>query len=178
MMLGDVGDLLLATPALRDLRAAYPGAHITAMTKPATVPVLVNAGLIDDFLPVEKHLFDRPASLLRPAVALDMLRYVRDLRRRRFDAVVLLHHLVTVWGTVKFAGLAVVSGAPIRAGLDNGRGFFLTHRARDHGFDAAHESAYWRRVVQALSAPTPPQPPERGEGGIRGMLLFLSRKKG
>src|SRR2546421_2139497 len=136
MMLGDVGDVLLATPALRQLRDAYPHAHITAMTKPTTMPVLAPAGLVDAFLPVDKHVFDRPAALLRPSVALSLLRFVRDLRRRRFEVVVVLHHLVTLWGAVKFAGLSLATAAPIRAGLDNGRGVFLTHRVRDRGFDA------------------------------------------
>ena len=165
MMLGDVGDVLLATPALRQLRDASPDAHITALTKPTTMPVLAQAGLVDAFLPVDKHLFDRPTALLRPGVALGLLRFACDLRRRRFDAVVVLHHLVTLWGTVKFAGLALATGAPMRAGLDNGRGVFLTHRARDLGFDAAHEAEYWSRVVAALVAPHPPAPaPSRGAG--------------
>jgi lipopolysaccharide heptosyltransferase II len=172
MMLGDVGDVLLATPALRQLRDASPDAHITALTKPTTMPVLAQSGLVDAFLPVDKHLFDRPTALLRPGVALGLLRFACDLRRRRFDAVVVLHHLVTLWGTVKFAGLALATGAPLRAGLDNGRGVFLTHRARDLGFDAAHEAEYWSRVVAALVAPHPQgrgEPPlllrERGPGG-------------
>lgn len=151
MMLGDVGDVLLATPALRDLRAAFPAARITAMTKPTTVTVLAGAGLVDAFLPVEKHLFDRPAALLRPTVAWRLCRYLYDLRRPRFDTVILLHHLVTLWGAAKFAGLTLATGAATRVGLDNGRGFFLTRRARDLGFDAAHESEYWRRVVAALA---------------------------
>jgi heptosyltransferase-2 len=165
MMLGDVGDVLLATPALRQLRDASPDAHITALTKPTTMPVLAQGGLVNAFLPVDKHLFDRPTALLRPGVALGLLRFARDLRRRRFDAVVVLHHLVTLWGTVKFAGLALATGAPMRAGLDNGRGVFLTHRARDLGFDVAHEAEYWSRVVAALVAPHPPAfSPSRGEG--------------
>ena len=166
MMLGDIGDVLLATPALRRLREAYPEATITAMTKPTTIAALRRSGLVDDFLPIEKHIFDRPRALLRPAVARELLRFVRDLRRHRFDAVVLLHHLVTLWGTVKFALLTLATGAPVRAGLDNGRGRFLTHRARDLGFDAAHESEYWLRVVDVL---TPPLPLPMG-GGVRAVV--------
>jgi len=159
VMLGDIGDILLATPALRRLRDAYPDATITAMTKPTTIAALARSGLVDDYLPIEKHIFDRPRALLRPAVMWELLRYVRGLRRRRFDTVVLLHHLVTTWGTVKFALLTLATGAPVRVGLDNGRGRFLTHAARDLGFDAAHETEYWLRVVNALTPPAlTPQP--------------------
>ncbi len=159
MMLGDIGDLLLATPALRLLRDRYPAACIVAMTKPTTVRVLEGTGLVDGFLPVDKHLFDRPAATLRPAVLLRLLRSVSEMRRQRFDAVVLLHHLVTWWGTLKFAGLSLASGARLRAGLDNGRGVFLTHRAVDRGFDAAHESTYWLRVVAAMPGGRPARQP-------------------
>jgi len=152
MMLGDIGDVLLATPALRRLRDAYPDATITAMTKPSTIAALARSGLVDDYLPIEKHIFDRPRALLRPAVMWELLCYVRGLRRRRFDTVVLLHHLVTTWGTVKFALLTLATGASVRAGLDNGRGKFLTDAARDLGFDAAHETEYWLRVVNALTS--------------------------
>jgi len=172
MMLGDIGDVLLATPALRRLREAYPQATITAMTKPTTIGALRHSGLADGFLPVEKHLFDSPRALLRPSVAWGLLRFVRDLRRRRFDTVVLLHHLVTVWGTVKFALLILATGAPARAGLDNGRGRFLTHRTRDLGFDAAHESEYWLRVVDALT-PSPSLPRQREGEGVRAVPTFV-----
>src|SRR5690242_1682090 len=85
MMLGDIGDLLLATPALHMLRDRYPTACIVAMTKPGTVRVLEGTGLVDGFLPVEKHLFDRPSATLRPAVLLRLLRFVVELRHQRFD---------------------------------------------------------------------------------------------
>ena len=50
------------------------------------------------------------------------------------------------------AGLCLAAGAPIRAGLDNGRGRFLTHRAADGGFGARHEVEYWNDVVGLLGA--------------------------
>jgi len=154
MMLGDVGDVLLATPALQQLRSAYPRARVTTLTKPTTVAVLTHSGLADHCLTVDKHLFDRPASLFNPLAALRLLRLVAVLRQGRFDTVVILHHLTTLWGTVKFALLSLVTGAPRRAGLDNGRGPFLTHVAPDQGFDAAHEAQYWQRVVTALAGTT------------------------
>ena len=38
----------------------------------------------------------------------------------------------------------------MRAGLDNGRGGFLTHRVQDLGFGAFHEVEYSNQVVQLL----------------------------
>ncbi len=159
MMLGDIGDILLATPALSLLRATYPEAYITALTKPTTVAVLEDAGLVDAVLPIQKHVFDKPSSLLHPAVVLGLLRFVVALRRERFDTVIVLHHLVTVWGTVKYGLLSLATGASRRVGLDNGRGVFLTHATTDLGYNALHESQFWLRVVAALITP-------RRRGGI------------
>jgi ADP-heptose:LPS heptosyltransferase len=53
---------------------------------------------------------------------------------------------------MKYRALALATGAPIRAGLDNGRGDFLTHAARDHGFGAKPEWAYWLDVAALLGA--------------------------
>ena len=76
----------------------------------------------------------------------------RGLGRRPYDACLVFHHLSTRWGAAKFAVLTRASGAPVRAGLDNGRGGFLTRRREDLGFGAQHEVDYWLSVVGALGA--------------------------
>ncbi len=73
------------------------------------------------------------------------------LRRERYSAIVLAHHLTTVLGTLKLASIALGSGAPIRVGLDNGRGTFLTHAERDGGFGRICEGAYWARLIRVLA---------------------------
>ena len=45
------------------------------------------------------------------------------------------------------------------AGLDNGRGGFLTHAAPDLGFGARPEWRYWLDVVEALGLPAPEAAP-------------------
>ena len=82
------------------------------------------------------------------------MRFGRSLRARRYDAVLFFHHLTTAWGARKYRALALATGAPIRAGLDNGRGDFLTHAARDHGFGAKPEWAYWLDVAGLFGATT------------------------
>ncbi|MEK7216850.1 MAG: glycosyltransferase family 9 protein, partial [Chloroflexota bacterium] len=74
------------------------------------------------------------------------------LRHSRFDAVLVLHHLTTPLGAAKYAALCLAAGARVRAGLDNGRGGFLSHRAADHGFGARHEVEYWNDVAGLLGA--------------------------
>jgi heptosyltransferase-2 len=71
------------------------------------------------------------------------------LRRRRYIGVVILHHLTTEIGARKFQALARATGSRLIAGLDNGRGEFLTHRALDLGFGARHEVEYALAVARA-----------------------------
>src|SRR5207248_6838535 len=79
-------------------------------------------------------------------------RFLAGLRLARYDALLLFHHFTTRWGSVKFAALAYASGAPVRAGLDNGRGRFLNLRVPDRGFGAMHEADYWLQVAGLLGA--------------------------
>jgi len=88
-----------------------------------------------------------------PSLA-DLFRFARHLRCRHYDCLVILHHLTTRWGTLKYAALALTSGVRVRVGLDNGRGWFLTHRARDGGFGVRHEVEYWLDVVGTIGAVT------------------------
>ena len=136
---GDLGDLLLATPALRALREARPDARVDLLAPPLAGAVVRGTGLVD------RHL---------------RLRLPPPVRWLGYDACVVLEHLTTRSGTLKYAALAVASGAPRRYGLDNGRGWFLTDRVPDPGFGAAHEADYWLRVVALLGADPAPRPTE------------------
>lgn len=152
--LASLGDLLTITPALRALRTRYPDAHIGVLTTPGTADALAGLDSVNDVICFDKFAFDDPAQALRGArVAWEL---GARLRAGRWDALVLLHHLTTAFGTAKYAALARASGAPVRAGLDNGRGrWFLTHAAVDAGFGMKHEADYWLDVVALLDAPRP-----------------------
>jgi len=151
--LADLGDLLTATPALRALRLRFPTARIDVLATPASAAVLNGLDSVDGARTFDKFAFDRPRGALTAfpfALALGA-----RLRAARYDAMVLLHHLTTAYGTAKYAALMLAGAAPIRAGLDNGRGRFLTHRAPDDGFGHLHEVDYWLSVVATLGASHP-----------------------
>ncbi|MBC7264693.1 MAG: glycosyltransferase family 9 protein [Chloroflexi bacterium] len=152
--LSDIGDVLTATPALRAIRETFPTARVDALVPPNSAPVLESTSLINNVLIFDKFRYDRITSALRPMSIDTAWRLGLDLRRQRYDWVVILHHLSTLWGTLKYAALAWSCGAPIRLGLDNGRGWFLTHRIADGGFGARHEVEYWLDVVSVLGAHT------------------------
>ncbi|GAP61933.1 heptosyltransferase II [Ardenticatena maritima] len=150
----DLGDLLFVTPALRALRETFPHARIDLFAPPRSAFLLRDCPYVDEIVAFDKYAFDDPRALLSPRGWWALARLAWDLRRRRYDALVIPRHLTTALGALKFAALALASGAPIRAGLDNGRGWFLTHRVPDEGFGARHEVEYDLAVVATLGART------------------------
>jgi heptosyltransferase-2 len=148
--LADLGDLLTATPALRALRTTFPTARIEALVTPGSSSLLAGSDAVDELIPFDKFSFDRPIGAVAALPA--ALSLGARLRRRRYDFLVLLHHLTTRFGTTKYAALALASGAGERIGLDNGRGWFLTRGFPDHGFGERHEVDYWLGVVGLLGA--------------------------
>ncbi len=152
--LADLGDAILATSAIHAIRIAYPVARIDVLTAGAGATAFTLCPEIDEVITIDKHAFDNAAGLADPRNAARLLRVATRLRRKRYDAVVLLHHLTTRFGAIKFQWLCRATGAPIRAGLDNGRGDFLTHRAIDYGFGAKSVHDYGLHVVALLGVPT------------------------
>ena len=147
--LADLGDLLLSEPALRSLRLAFPEARIDVLTTPHAAELLPY--LEPDCNPIvfSKAEFDSiGASAIRSS--LDAVRLAGRLHDGRYDRVAIFHHLTTAWGAAKFRALAAATaGASVVAGLDNGRGKFLSRRVRDYGFGHKHESEYMLEIAKA-----------------------------
>lgn len=152
--LADIGDAIGTLPALRALRALLPDARIDALVAPGARVVLEREPSLNAVLTLAKEAYDAPRGVANPRALRDLARFSRMLHERRYDAVIFLHHLTTAWGAAKYRALALATGAPVRAGLENGRGGFLTHTARDHGFGTKPEWAYWLDVVGLLGATT------------------------
>jgi len=94
-----VGDVVMATPALRCIRRNYPRARITLLLRPYVREVLEGAPWFDEILEVgppgakSEH---EPRARRKPYFSL-----VRQLRARRFDLALLLTHsfrtALTAW---------------------------------------------------------------------------------
>jgi hypothetical protein len=112
---GSVRDLLAATPALRALRDARPGADVTVMVSPASARVLAGSPHVDRLL----VLSDRERRGF-----FGLMRLASWIRAKAFDAAI-------IFDTAFPNALAAAMGAvPLRAGFARGGpGFVLPLRA-------------------------------------------------
>jgi ADP-heptose:LPS heptosyltransferase len=152
--LASLGDLLLATPALRALRQRYPAARLDVLTTVGAAPLLRDSPLVDTIYTLNKYAFDEPLAGIR---RLDAMRAAlalgSQLRSSRYDAALLLHHLTLPFGRLKYRALLQVIGARCTAGLDNGWGHYLDLRVPDLGFGWRHEAEYNLAVSEVVEAP-------------------------
>jgi ADP-heptose:LPS heptosyltransferase len=160
--LADLGDSLLTVPALRALKTAYPSARLDVLTTATGRPILEGLPFVDNLLTFDKYQYDQPGAAFSPQKLQTARRFLLDLRREKYDTVIFFHHFSTRWGALKFRGLAQAVGAKYRVGLDNGtpEARFLNVRVPDGGFGAEglSERAYWRKLVEALTARVPSAP--------------------
>ncbi|MGH2514500.1 MAG: glycosyltransferase family 9 protein [Ktedonobacterales bacterium] len=159
--LASLGDVLLATPALRALRRRYPAALLDVLTTGASAELLRASPLVDHVYTLDKYAFDTPGDLLRrPWRLLQPVPLLAALRRNDYTAVLLLHHLTLAFGRLKYRALLAALHPRCTVGLDNGYGGFLDVRVPDLGFGDRHEAEYARAVAEAVDATLPAR--ERG----------------
>ncbi len=152
---------------------AFPEARIDVLVTPSSIPLLDLIG--HDLLPVQfpKHLFDEVGSLMKPTALHIAARLALTLRSAHYDRVVILHHLTTAFGARKFAALARATGCHYVAGLDNGRGSFLSHPVVDRGFGQQHEATYMRDVAVAAGGIAVEDIPVINASRTHGLMLAL-----
>jgi len=149
--LADIGDVLTATPALRALRDTHPRARIDVLTSSAGAAVLAGSPHVDKIWCADRHLLDSRAAVLNPVRIASVVGLAASLRRQHYDRVLLMHHITTPWGELKWRVLTAAVGST-SVGLDNGRGAFLDVRVTDRGFGALHEVEHCLAVAAACAA--------------------------
>jgi heptosyltransferase II len=140
-----IGDTILTVPFLRNLRRAEPDAHIAWVVAPGSAEVISGIPYVDELIfwdPVTIHADSRGTHRSLP----DKVRFIRELRSRRFDKVYVLKR------SLSSALMAFITGAPKRIGFDTeGRGFLLTTRVQ-YRHDR-HEVENFLEVLRADGVP-------------------------
>lgn len=127
-----LGDVLMATPAIRALNVRFPEAAIDVLTNDWAAPALA-------YNPRIAEVLSYPA-LTTPRQLLATRGW---LKKRRYDLGIALDRSPTVSMLLRMAKI------PVRAGIDNnGRGVGLTHRVVLRPLE--HESELYLRVVEAI----------------------------
>jgi len=124
-----LGDIVHALPVLAALRSEHPRAHIAWLAGSALAPLLSGHPLLDEVIPFDRRRYGR--MLRSPRTLADFVRFVRTLRRRRFDLVLDLQ------GLFRSGFITWACGAPRRV-----------------GFARARELA-WLFYTQTVSCPSP-----------------------
>lgn len=100
-----MGDMILATPAYRAIKETLGDVELGVVTAPINRNVLLNHPYVDRvFTYNNKDLFGT-------------IRLIRDIRKRRYDLVIILH---TVSFSFTSAVIGLLSGARFRAGSTSG----------------------------------------------------------
>lgn len=140
-----IGDTILTVPFLRNLRYAEPDAYIAWVVAPGSSEVVKGIPYVDELIywdPPTIHADSRGAHRTLGA----KLRFIRDLRAKRFDKVYVLKR------SLSSAIMALLTGASERVGFDTeGRGFLLTKKVPYRSGN--HEVRNFLDVLQADGVP-------------------------
>ncbi len=131
-----LGDVVFSSPVFRALKVAYPEAQVSCLAVPRVKSVLESIPDVDEVI-----VYDEKGQHNLPWAKLKM---AGDLRRKKFDAVFLLH------GSMSRALLTFLAGIPIRVGYaTKRRGIFLTHKVKAPE-KPIHRSDHYLRVIESF----------------------------
>lgn len=152
--LDEIGDVVLNSPFLRELRRSAPAAHITLLVKPGTRNLVERCPHVDEVLTFDGSARGQLAALEVRARTWKMAR--KELWPQRFDLAILPR-----WDAdyTHATFLAYFSGAAARIGfsesvnrvkqqINRGNDQLLTHALYDHA--AKHEVEHNLDVLRAL----------------------------
>ena len=135
-----LGDLLMVTPLLRQLRRAFPAARVDLLCEASGLPLLRLNPHLEEIL-----------TLPARSTAVDLLDMARQLRARRYDWV------IDAQGLPKTALLARLSGATMRLGFGGApwrrAAYSHCYTRRNADYSALDKLRLLGRALDAAAAP-------------------------
>ncbi len=130
-----IGDVILATPVLENLRQAFPPAQIDFLTEKMCAPIVAGHPAINEILILDRN---------QPGASRKL---IQQVRRQRYDVV------LDLFGNPRSAVLTLLSGASRRVGF--------RFRVRQHAYnlkvvprgDRVHEVEFNLDALRALGIP-------------------------
>ncbi len=133
---GAIGDVILTTPLLRQLRRRFPQAKIDYLVGQKPAPVLRNNPYLSQVIPFDE-------AIIYQKHWLGFLKLIGLIRKNKYQAIFVLgkHKLYNL--------IAWLWRIPTRIGFDRcGEGIFLTYRVPFYG--ARHDIFYYLDLVRGL----------------------------
>jgi len=152
-----IGDVVMATPALRALKARWPDAEVVAAGPPTAPALLEGLPFVDEVVVLPRRAQAGLAGMARAA---------RRLRERAFDVAIVLPN------SISSALVAAAARVPVRVGYAaGGRGWLLTHALRHPAEPGRHRMPvpmpdYYGRLLESIGVP---------RGSHRTQLAVLPR---
>ncbi len=130
-----IGDVVLSTPAIENIRLNFPDSYIAFLTRPYDKPIVENNPFLDEVIIYDKY--GRQNSFWQS------MRFARQIRKKEFDVAFILHPTNRVNLMTFFAGI------PVRIGWNRKMGFLLTHKIKHLKQNGTiHERDYTLQVLR------------------------------
>ncbi len=139
-----IGDAIMTTPAIRTIGENFPESEITLMALPWVRDVFAFCPHIDRIFTYDKEGRHKGLS--------GKLLLARDLRKEKFDGVILLQN------AFEAALITTLAQIPARGGYTtDGRGLLLTHGIKKQAdIDQRHQVHYYQQMLADLGLNTGP----------------------
>ncbi|MGE4357358.1 MAG: lipopolysaccharide heptosyltransferase II [Candidatus Omnitrophota bacterium] len=136
-----IGDVVLSTPVIKNLRDNFPQSFITIMVRPYTREIVEGNPYLDEVIVYDKERKDRSF--------LATLKFVFKIRKYKFDLAIILHP------TNRVHIISFLAGIPKRVGYKKKLGFLNTDRIEEKKYlGEKHELDYNLDLLNYLGIPS------------------------